>query len=85
MQNGRFTGSFDIFERVLDGVGLKFEVNKKSLTCPNGMKLKKYLQNMMNKIGDIHNIYSYNRYKKWCRKSAPFLIPLKNNFKDWEW
>ena len=48
IENGHVTGSFDIFERVLDGMGLQFEVNKKSLTCPNGMKLKKYLRNMMN-------------------------------------
>ncbi len=50
IENGRFTGSFDIFESVLDGVGLQFEVNKKKLNCLNGMKLKKYLQNMMNKL-----------------------------------
>lgn len=50
IENGHFTGSFDIFERVLDGMGLQFEVNKKSLTCPNGMKLKKHLRNMMNKL-----------------------------------
>lgn len=50
IENGYFTGSFDIFERVLDGMGLQFEMNKKSLTCPNGMKLKKYLRNMMNKL-----------------------------------
>ena len=31
MENGHFTGSFDIFERVLDGVGLQFEVNKNCL------------------------------------------------------
>ena len=35
MQNGRFTGSFDIFERVLDGVGLEFEVNKKKFNLPH--------------------------------------------------
>ena len=34
MENGRFTGSFDIFERVLDGVGLQFEVNKKNCKLP---------------------------------------------------
>ena len=34
MENGRFTGSFDIFERVLDGVGLQFEVNKKNYKLP---------------------------------------------------
>ena len=31
IENGRFTGSFDIFERVLDGVGLQFELNKKKI------------------------------------------------------
>ena len=30
IENGRFTGSFDIFERVLNGVSLQFEVNKKA-------------------------------------------------------
>ena len=34
IENGRFTGSFDIFERVLDGVGLQFEVNKKKFKLP---------------------------------------------------
>jgi transcriptional regulator with XRE-family HTH domain len=34
IENGRFTGSFDIFERVLDGVGLEFEVNKKKFKLP---------------------------------------------------
>ena len=34
IENGRFTGSFDIFERVLDGVGLQFEVNKKKHKLP---------------------------------------------------
>ena len=34
MENGHFTGSFDIFERVLDGVGLQFEVNKKKFNLP---------------------------------------------------
>ena len=34
IENGRFTGSFDIFERVLDGVGLQFEVNKKKFNLP---------------------------------------------------
>lgn len=55
IENGRFTGSFDIFERVLDGVGLQFEVNKKNLTCPNGMKLKQYFRKMMNEI--IYKLY----------------------------
>ena len=35
IENGRFTGSFDIFERVLDGVGLEFEVNKKKFNLPH--------------------------------------------------
>ena len=34
IENGRFTGSFDIFESVLDGVGLQFEVNKKKFNLP---------------------------------------------------
>ena len=34
IENGSFTGSFDIFERVLDGVGLQFEVNKKKFNLP---------------------------------------------------
>ena len=43
MKNGRFTGSFDIFERVLNGVSLQFEVNKKRHNYRIGMKLKHYL------------------------------------------
>ncbi|WP_256413999.1 helix-turn-helix domain-containing protein [Acinetobacter sp. 5862] len=35
IENGRFTGSFDIFERVLDAVGLQFEVNEKKHTLPD--------------------------------------------------
>ena len=35
MENGRFTGSFNIFERVIDGVGLQFEVRKKRLVFPH--------------------------------------------------
>ncbi|SFT15147.1 hypothetical protein SAMN05444586_102937 [Acinetobacter bohemicus] len=43
IENGRFTGSFDIFERVLNGVSLQFEVNKKRHNYRIGMKLKHYL------------------------------------------
>lgn len=35
IENGRFTGSFDIFERVIDGVGLQFEVGKKKHILPH--------------------------------------------------
>ena len=35
IENGRFTGSFDIFERVLDVVGLQFEVAQKKHTLPD--------------------------------------------------
>lgn len=35
IEKGRFTGSFDIFARVLDGVGLEFEVNKKKFNLPH--------------------------------------------------
>ena len=35
IENGRFTGSFDIFERVLDAVGLQFEEKKKKHTLPD--------------------------------------------------
>jgi transcriptional regulator with XRE-family HTH domain len=34
IENGRFTGSFDIFERVIDGVNLQFEVGKKKYVLP---------------------------------------------------
>lgn len=34
IENGRFTGSFVIFERVIDGVGLQFEVGKKRHVLP---------------------------------------------------
>ena len=35
IENGRFTGSFDILESVIDGVGLQFEVCKKKLVLPH--------------------------------------------------
>ena len=35
IENGRFTGSFDIFERVLDAVGLQFEVFPKQHSLPH--------------------------------------------------
>ena len=35
IENGRFTGSFDIFERVLDAVGLQFEVTQKQHSLPD--------------------------------------------------
>jgi hypothetical protein len=35
LENGRFTGSFDLFERVLDAVGLQFEVAQKKHTLPD--------------------------------------------------
>ncbi|MCA4813432.1 MULTISPECIES: helix-turn-helix domain-containing protein [Acinetobacter] len=35
IENGRFTGSFDIFERVLDAVGLQFEVIQKQHSLPD--------------------------------------------------
>lgn len=40
MENGRFTGSFDIFERIIDGVGLQFEVHKKRLIFPHWDEIK---------------------------------------------
>ncbi|ENV35627.1 hypothetical protein L289_3796 [Acinetobacter gerneri DSM 14967 = CIP 107464 = MTCC 9824] len=33
----------------------KTKVNKKNLTCPNGMKLKQYFRKMMNEI--IYRLY----------------------------
>ncbi|MCH8493600.1 MAG: helix-turn-helix domain-containing protein [Idiomarina sp.] len=35
IENGRFTGSFDIFERLLDGVDLQFEVSRKKHRLPD--------------------------------------------------
>lgn len=35
IENGRFTGSFDIFERVLDAVGLQFDVSPKQHSFPH--------------------------------------------------
>ncbi len=35
IENGRFTGSFDIFERVLDAVGLQFDVSPKQHSLPH--------------------------------------------------
>lgn len=35
IENGRFTGSFDIFERVLDAVDLQFDVSSKQHLLPH--------------------------------------------------
>lgn len=35
IENGRFTGSFDIFERYLDAVGLEFNVSNKKHQLPD--------------------------------------------------
>ncbi|EGQ9713985.1 helix-turn-helix transcriptional regulator [Vibrio parahaemolyticus] len=35
IENGRFTGSFDIFERLLDSVGLQFSVTPKTHSLPD--------------------------------------------------
>jgi transcriptional regulator with XRE-family HTH domain len=35
IENGRFTGSFDIFERLLDAVGLQFDVTPKRHKLPD--------------------------------------------------
>lgn len=40
IENGRFTGSFDIFERVLDAVDLQFEVAQKKHTLPDWDEIK---------------------------------------------
>ena len=36
IENGRFTGSFDIFERVLDAVCLQFDVSPPTFTASLG-------------------------------------------------
>lgn len=35
IENGRFIGSFDIFERLLDAVGLQFDIVTKELCLPD--------------------------------------------------
>lgn len=40
IENGRFTGSFDIFERVLDAVGLQFDVSPKQHSLPHWDDIK---------------------------------------------
>jgi DNA-binding XRE family transcriptional regulator len=35
IENGHFTGSFDIFERLINAVGLQFEVTPIKRTLPN--------------------------------------------------
>jgi transcriptional regulator with XRE-family HTH domain len=35
IENGRFMGSFDIFERVIDAVELQFDVSAKQHTLPH--------------------------------------------------
>ncbi|MEB5477549.1 helix-turn-helix transcriptional regulator [Acinetobacter pollinis] len=39
MENGRFTGSLDLFERVLDGVGLQLEVTLKTTRLPHWQEI----------------------------------------------
>ena len=41
IENGRFTGSFDIFERVLDAVGLQFNVSPKQHSLPHWDEIEK--------------------------------------------
>lgn len=40
IENGLFTGSFDIFERVINGVDLQFEVVKKRHKFPRWDEIK---------------------------------------------
>ncbi|WP_230855777.1 helix-turn-helix domain-containing protein [Vibrio kanaloae] len=47
IENGRFTGSFDIFERLLNALDLQFEVVEKHISYLVGMKSMNYLQKMM--------------------------------------
>lgn len=35
IENGRFSGSFDIFERVFDAIGLQFDVSPKRHSLPH--------------------------------------------------
>ena len=35
IENGRFTGSFDIIERLIDAVGLQFEITDKKHSLPD--------------------------------------------------
>lgn len=35
IENGRFTGSFDIFERLIDSVGLQFDITDKKRSLPD--------------------------------------------------
>lgn len=35
IENGHFIGAFCIFERVIEGVGLQFEVTKKKFPLPH--------------------------------------------------
>lgn len=35
IENGRFTGAFDIFERIVDEVGLQFEIISKKHILPD--------------------------------------------------
>ncbi|WP_172380962.1 helix-turn-helix domain-containing protein [Vibrio sp. Vb339] len=41
IENGRFTGSFDIFERLLDAIGLQFEVVPKTHELPDWDEIEK--------------------------------------------
>lgn len=44
IENGRFTGSFEIFENLSRAVGLQFELTLKRQSYRIGMKLKIYLR-----------------------------------------
>lgn len=48
IENGHFTGSFDIFERLMNAVGLQFEVVAKKINCLIGMKLTCFLVRKIN-------------------------------------
>ena len=54
IENGHFTGSFDLFEKVMNCMELQFEVVPKKHNFRTGMKLNFYLKKMMNKM----NAYS---------------------------
>ena len=41
IENGRFTGSFDIFERLLNAVNLQFEVAEKTHQLPDWDEIEK--------------------------------------------
>ena len=68
IENGRFTGSFDIFERVLDAVGLQLMYLQSNIPCPIGMRLKICLLRRMNEFSN-QSSFKNHQYHGACQSN----------------